>query len=106
MMPHTEQMSDSGATSPPRPPPAPPAALPAALLPAAFQSREEWREWRPRAERVAGLAERLPGARGEPQEAGVPGCEAEPGSRPWARSRRRVCFTPCVEGREDGGLRV
>lgn len=99
MMPHTEQMRDSGATSPPLLLPAP-APLPAALLPAA-QSRLEWRECRPRAvERVAGLAERLPGARGELQETGVPGWEAEPGSNPWARSKRRVCFTPWgVSGR-------
>ena len=86
MMPHTEQMRDSGATSS-RPPGAPP--------PAAFQSRLELREWRPRPERAAGLADRLPPAMGEAHEAGVPGCEEEPGSRPCARSRRRVCFTPC-----------
>lgn len=99
MMPHTEQMRDSGATSPPLLLPSP-APLPAALLPAA-QSRLEWRECRPRAvERVAGLAERLPGARGELQETGVPGWEAEPGSKPCARSKRRVCFTPWgVSGR-------
>ena len=77
MMPHTEQMSDSGAASPPPPLHSPLPWRPGQLL---------------RGARPAGLLLRLPTV-GLPQEAGVPGWEVL--SRPWARSARRVCLMPC-----------